>query len=354
MGMAQYSGDEASMIRVLILDDGLVQREGIAKVVQDTRVMTVVGAAATPQEATAILREQPVDLALVDLVLGEHRSGVEAGREMRRLRPELKVVIYTKEKGTVLAAEVLRDKKIRNQPRLHGYVLTENIYGSMHLKAIYDCIRRVDYYVDPEVLEWHYRLSEFEPLAPREESCARLVAQGYSNREIAEHMALAPKTVENMMGVLYAKFRIPGDPHNPARRMLLTEAIKMLYGLRWSGRKLSVLLVDDNRNDLYELRQMLSPDERFRVVGEAASGRDGIELAQSKRPDLALVDVRMDDLDGFQTTELIAASRPGTRVILISAIKSPIYAEEARKVGAVAYLPKDELSADAIYELGVR
>ena len=76
------------MIRVLILDDGLVQREGIAKVVEDTKAMAVVGMAGTSQEALAILRERPVDLALVDLVLGEHRSGVEVGRAMRRLRPE--------------------------------------------------------------------------------------------------------------------------------------------------------------------------------------------------------------------------------------------------------------------------
>jgi DNA-binding NarL/FixJ family response regulator len=202
------------------------------------------------------------------------------------------------------------------------------------------------------VLEWHYRLSEFEPLTPREEECALLVAEGYSNQEIAKRMVLAQKTVENLIGTLYLKFHIPGDPRNPARRVLLAEAIKMLYGLRRPGRKLTVLLVDDNRDDLRHLRELLDQDERFEVFGEATSGRQGIELARGKRPDLTLVDVRMDELDGFQTTERITADQPGTRVILISVTKSRAYAEEARRVGAVAYLPKNELTADAVYELG--
>jgi len=342
------------MIRVLILDDGLVQREGIAKVVEDTKVMTVVGMAETPQEALAILEEQPVDLALVDLVLGSHRSGIEAGRAMRHIRPELKVIIYTKQKGMVLAAEILGEKKKGEQARLQGYVLTKNISSSQHLKTICDNVLHTGHYIDPEVLEWHYQLSGFGPLTPREEECALLVADGYSNQEIAERMAFSRKSVENLIGTLYHKFHIPGDPRNPARRVLLAEAIKMLYGYRRHECKLSVLLVDDNQDELRHLRKLLSQDERFEVIGEATSGRQGIKLARSKRPDLALVDVRMDGLDGFETTERITTDQPGTRVILISVTKSRAYAEEARRVGAVAYLPKEELTADAIYELGVQ
>ena len=86
--MATQQQNETATIHVLILDDGLVQREGIARVVEDTRAMTVAGVATTPAEALAILRERPIDLALVDLVLGDQRSGVEVGREMRRRRME--------------------------------------------------------------------------------------------------------------------------------------------------------------------------------------------------------------------------------------------------------------------------
>ena len=351
--MATQRRNETAAIRVLILDDGLVQREGIARVVEDTRAMTVAGMAATPAEALAILQERPIDLALVDLVLGDQRSGVEVGREMRRVRPELNVIIYTKQKGMVLAAEILWERKTGGQPRLQGYVLTENIFSSRHLESIYDSILRTGYYVDPEVLEWHYRLSAFEPLTPREEECALLVADGRSNREIAGRMVLSRRRVENLVGALYDKFHIPGDPRNPARRVLLAEAIHMLYGLRRPGRKLTVLLVDDNPDDLRHLRGLLNQDGRFDVIGEATSGQRGIELARTKRPDLALVDVRMDGMDGFETTASITAEQPHTRVILISVKESRVYAEEARRVGAVAFLPKSELTANAVYELGV-
>jgi DNA-binding NarL/FixJ family response regulator len=352
--MATRRRNGRAIIRVLILDDGLVPREGIAKVVEDTKVMTVVGTAATPQEALAILRDQAVDLALVDLVLGSQRSGVEVGREMRRIQSDLKVVIYTKQRGMVLAAEILWERKTGQQPKLQGYVLTENILSSGQLKTIYDSILHTGYYVDPEVLEWHYRLSSFESLTPREEECALLVAEGCSNQETAERMVLSQKRVENLVGTLYHKFHIPGDPRNPARRVLLAEAIKMLYGLRRPARKLTVLLVDDNRDDLRHLRELIGQDDRFEVIGEATSGRQGIEQARRKRPDLALVDVRMDELDGFQTTERMTAGQPDIRVILISVTKSQAYAEEARRVGAVAYFPKSELTADAVYRLGVQ
>jgi DNA-binding NarL/FixJ family response regulator len=81
-------------------------------------------------------------------------------------------------------------------------VLTEHIFSSNHLEAIYDTILRTGYYVDPEVLEWHYRLSEFEPLTPREEECALLVADGRSNREIADRMVLSRRRVENLVGAV--------------------------------------------------------------------------------------------------------------------------------------------------------
>lgn len=343
--------EETPLIRILILDNSLVQREGLARVVQGTHAMAVVGMASTPAEALAILKKQPVDLALVDLALGNKCSGVDVGREMRRLRPDLKVVIYTRHQGMVLAAEILWERKTGDQPRLHGYALTENISHSGQLKAIYDMISRAGYYVDPEVLEWHYRLSEFEPLTPREEECALLVADGYGNGEIADRMVLSQRRVENLIGDLYDKFRIPGDPRNPARRVLLAEAVKMLYGLHRPPRKRTVLLVDDNRDELRRLRALLAQDERFEVVGETISGSLGVELARRRRPDLALVDVRMGGLDGFQTARLITAAQPGTQVILISVTESQAYAEEAKRVGAVAYLPKSELTADAIYGL---
>ena len=353
MGMATQQGEGAGTIHVLVLDDSLVQREGITRVVEGAQTMTVTGTAATPQEALAILREQPIDLALVDLVLGSHASGLEVGRDMRRARPELEVIIYTKQKGMVLAAEILWERKTGGQPQLQGYVLTENIFSSRHLEAIYETISHTGHYVDPEVLEWHYRLSVFEPLTPREEECALLLSSGYSNGEIADRMVLSLRRVENLVSALYRKFHIPGDPRNPARRVLLAEAIHTLYGHRRPGSKLTMLLIDDNPDDLRHLREMLVQDGRFDVVGEATSGQQGIELARSKRPDLALVDVRMGGMDGFETTASIVADQPHTRVILISVKKSQIYAEEARGVGAVDFVPKSELTADAIYRLGV-
>jgi len=108
-----------SKIAVLILDDQLIQREGVARVVEVTGTMRVAGAVGTAEEAFELLRAAPIDLALVDLVLRGSR-GIDVGRAMRRLRPALKVIIYTREKSMVVAAEILRERKDLPSPGCKG------------------------------------------------------------------------------------------------------------------------------------------------------------------------------------------------------------------------------------------
>ena len=105
-----------------------------------------------------------------------------------------------------------------------------------------------------------------------------------------------------------------------------------------SGRP-SVLLVDDEPRLRAQLHAVLD-DYQVVVVGEAGSGREGVELAGRLRPQVVLMDLRMPELDGIAATRQLLASQPSTAVIILSAYDDPALMSEARQAGACGYLVK--------------
>ncbi len=337
----------ADLIPVVIVDDQLIQREGITRVVEATGKMRVVGAVSTGAEAAAIVRSEPIQLALIDLVL-QQEHGTRVGRDLRNLCALLQVIIYTREKSMVLAAEIFREQKDLAQPSLQGYLLTRNVSSSSYLLQVYQHILDSGYFIDPDVLRWHYQLAKLEKLTPREEECAHLVVRGLSNAQIAEAMVVSRRRVENLINSLYQKFQILGESGDPARRVILVESIRLLDTLHPVSRALSVLIIDDQPYERLRLCQAFKGDARFQGVTEAADGEQGIEAAARRRPDIALIDIHLPDMDGFEAARRILARLPRTKVILTSNEKSSLYQEMSLEAGAVAFLPKESVSAEAV------
>ena len=101
-----------------------------------------------------------------------------------------------------------------------------------------------------------------------------------------------------------------------------------------------ILLVDDNTTNLQVLFQALSPEGYELLV--AQSGEDALETAQSAKPDLLLLDVKMPGIDGFETFRRLKAES-GTAeipVIFLSAHANVESIEEAGALGAEGYLTK--------------
>lgn len=338
-------------IKVVILDDQLIQREGIARLVNDSGSMVVVSATGSPEEALELVRQEHIDLALIDLILGRRHRGTAVGRAMRSLQSDLIVIVYTHEKSMVLAADILWSNKELSQPALQGYILTRNIIERTSLQEIYDQVISTGHYIDREVLEDHFRLEDFEPLTPREEECAMLVASGCSNEDISQKMNISVHRVENIISTLYLKFRILGDPGNPGRRVLLAEAIQLLYEHHSASEPIRLVIIDDNDSQRAEIRHKLFLEHRLKVVGEAKNGIDGLEMVRMKKPDLALVDIRLPDLDGFRVTRQILRDFPKMLVIINSAFTSNTYEIEAKTSGAIAMLPKHQITGAEICRL---
>ena len=107
-----------------------------------------------------------------------------------------------------------------------------------------------------------------------------------------------------------------------------------------------VLLVDDEPMFVEALKALLETDERVDVVAVADNGPDALELAATARPDVALVDLALPGVDGFETTRLLLAQTPSIKVVVISGLSDGSEADAAHEAGATRFLFKGGLHAE--------
>jgi DNA-binding NarL/FixJ family response regulator len=107
-----------------------------------------------------------------------------------------------------------------------------------------------------------------------------------------------------------------------------------------------VVIVDDHRLFVDALALLLGHDDRLEVIGTAGDGPSAIELAVERRAEVAVIDVRMPEVDGLETARRLRARSPNTRIILVTGMEDARLAEQARAAGAVALLKKGALHDD--------
>ena len=190
------------MIRIVIIDDHEIVRQGISAILQGAPEFQVVGEAADGDEALRLVRETQPDVALVDVRLPES-SGIELCYRIQRVAPQTQVLILT----SYLDGNVVREC-IRAGAK--GYVLKD--VASTDLQRSIRELVQGESPVDPRaarmMIHWlregpeadtpdHFTLREIEIL--------RLIAEGLTNREIAERICLSENTVKTYIQGLYQK-----------------------------------------------------------------------------------------------------------------------------------------------------
>lgn len=109
-----------------------------------------------------------------------------------------------------------------------------------------------------------------------------------------------------------------------------------------------MLLADDHRVVLSGFRSMLDAQADIEVVGEAANGREAVELAERMNPDVVVMDVTMPVLNGIEAVRQIVKAVPSVRVLALSMHKDSVYVREMLRAGAKGYLLKDCQEADLL------
>jgi pilus assembly protein CpaE len=117
--------------------------------------------------------------------------------------------------------------------------------------------------------------------------------------------------------------------------------------------EIRLLLVDDNPQFLESIKRMLSFEADFRILGSASSGKEALDLIAKTTFDVALVDIHLPDMHGFQLTEAISEADPTLHVIILSVDTEKDKILEAMRAGAKNFIPKPpsgEVLSNAIRE----
>lgn len=109
-----------------------------------------------------------------------------------------------------------------------------------------------------------------------------------------------------------------------------------------------ILIADDHLVMRAGLRLLLERHEDFEVVGEADDGRQAVDQAAVLKPDVAVVDVAMPNLNGIEATRLMIAANPSIAVVVLSMHTDETYVMRALRSGAKAYLLKSSAETDLI------
>jgi DNA-binding NarL/FixJ family response regulator len=103
-----------------------------------------------------------------------------------------------------------------------------------------------------------------------------------------------------------------------------------------------VLVADDQSMVRAGFRMLLSQEQDIEVVAEASNGLEAVEKAARFRPTIALMDIRMPELDGLQATRRILASDDTARILILTTFDLDEYVYEALRAGASGFVLKDD------------
>ena len=119
-----------------------------------------------------------------------------------------------------------------------------------------------------------------------------------------------------------------------------------------SARRLSILVADDHELVRRGIRGLLRAPRGWKVVGEAASGAEAVEKARKLKPDIAIVDLSMPELDGLQATRRIRQESPATKVVVLTMHESDQMVRRVLDAGALGYVLKSDLATHLVKAVG--
>jgi DNA-binding NarL/FixJ family response regulator len=172
-------------IKVLIVDDHPILREGVAAVLGCEDDMQIVGEAASGMEALELFRALDPDVTLMDLQM-PGMNGVETIRAVRKEKSEARIIVLTTYSGDILASKALK-------AGASGYLLKSSLKDQLvdTIRVVHSGRRRVPPEIAAEIAE---HLAD-EQLSDREVDILARVARGRTNKEIARELSISAGTV---------------------------------------------------------------------------------------------------------------------------------------------------------------
>ncbi len=192
-----------SKIRVLVVDDHPVLRDGVAAILENQADMIMIGEARDGREAVELFRSLLPDVTLMDLQMPV-MNGVDAITEIRSIHAGAKIIVLTTYAGDAQAVRALRAGAV-------GYLLKSGLRTDM-IDAIHD-VHRGQRHVHRDIADEIALHVVDEPLTGREIQILCLVSVGKGNRQVACELGLSEETVKGHLKNVFAKLGVADRTH---------------------------------------------------------------------------------------------------------------------------------------------
>jgi len=195
MERAEIMATEVDVIRILVVDDHPVLREGLAAMIESQPDMTLIAEAANGRDAIDSFEAYLPDVTIMDLRLPD-MNGIEAITSIRQSHPEARVIVLTTYLGDVQAGRALI-------AGAHAFLLKATLRTDLldTIRAVHKGQRRVP----PEVASEMAEYAADDSLTPREVEVLEQVASGNSNKMVADRLNISEDTVKAHMRSVLSK-----------------------------------------------------------------------------------------------------------------------------------------------------
>ncbi|MFC1889407.1 response regulator [Thermodesulfobacteriota bacterium] len=194
-----------SSYRIALADDHVLVRDGVKRIIQESEEMEVIGEADDGLALLALMKETTPDLVILDISM-EGMRGIEATKEIKAIHPGVKVLILTMHKNKEYLYHSL-------SAGADGYLIKED--SGTELFSAIQAIQKGELYISPtlsneltddliKILQTGGKASE-DLLTTREREILKLIAEGKSNKEIANLLFISVRTVEHHRANLMEK-----------------------------------------------------------------------------------------------------------------------------------------------------
>jgi DNA-binding NarL/FixJ family response regulator len=206
-------------VRVVIADDSRLLREGIASFVRGEDI-EVVAESSNAEELLAAVDEHEPDVAIVDIRMPPTQTdeGIQAAHEIRRRHPAMGIVLLSQHVEVGVATQLLAAT-----PQHLGYLLKDRVADPAEFAGSLRRVARGGTVFDPQVVSGLLAAPDEQgrlgSLSARERSVLELVAEGRSNKAIAERLAITQGAVQKHVSTIFNKLGLPAGEDDDRRTL---------------------------------------------------------------------------------------------------------------------------------------